>query len=305
VSLPSPASSLSSSGDSSALHPIIDLHTVKPKRPNDAITFYTVQQGDSVFSIATQLGLKPTTIAWANIGALMAGAGMISPGQILRIPPLDGVYYQWQAGDTLQDVATRFNVSVEAILSFPSNNLNPLNPQVLPGDYVMVPGGTSSTVNWAGPTSVTEDVSYNTFLGPNGCGGSKTGSPGSGAWVWPAPYDTSHLLSGNNFSSWHPGVDILELLGWPIKAADRGVATYAGWSIVGYGNLVVINHLNGWETYYAHLSVVDVACGDQVVGGQQIGSAGSTGNSTGPHLHFEMHYNGSPVDPHTIYNIIP
>lgn len=305
MGLPSAVSGTSASGNSAAIRPIIELHTAKPSRPNDAITTYTVQQGDSVFSIAGQLGLKPTTIAWANISALMAGAGMLSPGQVLKIPPLDGVYYQWQAGDTLPDVANRFGVSVESILSFPSNNLNPLNPQILPGDYIMVPGGTSSTVNWAGPVSVTENVSYNTFLGPNGCGGTTTGSPGTGAWVWPAPDDTSHLLSGNNFSSWHPGVDILELLGWPIEAADKGVVTYAGWSVVGYGNLVIINHLDGWETYYAHLNYVGVECGVQVVGGEEIGTAGTTGNSTGPHLHFEMHYNGSPVDPHTIYQIIP
>ncbi|MGA2819652.1 MAG: M23 family metallopeptidase [Anaerolineales bacterium] len=307
---PSLPSSPWSSGASTAIRRIIDPHTVKPDRPSEAVTNYTVQSGDTVFGIADQVKLKPTTIYWANFDTLMGG--MLSPGQVLRIPPVDGIYYKWQEGDTFLDVATRFKVSVEDILNFAGNNLDPLNPQVLPGDFVMIPGGVSASVNWAGPLSVTENVSYNTFLGPNGCGGTVSASPGSGNWVWPAPYDTSHLLSGNNFSSWHPGVDIMELAGWPIKAADGGVVIYAGGSDVGYGNLVVINHLDGWQTYYAHLSRVDVACGVQVVGGEQIGLAGSTGNSTGPHLHFEMHYNpnsrtvlGAAVDPHTIFNIIP
>jgi murein DD-endopeptidase MepM/ murein hydrolase activator NlpD len=297
-----PARSLSPA--SLAIRRVIDLHTEKPDRPSETITEYTVQSGDSVFSIAQQVGLKPTTIYWANYDLLIAGAGQLSPGQTLKIPPVDGIYYKWQAGDTLQDVATRFKVTVEAIVNFAGNNLDPLNPQVLPGDFIMIQGGASAAVNWAGPVYATENVNY-AGLGSFTCSSHLAGNPGAGNWVWPAPSDTSHLLSGNNFSSWHPGVDILELLGWPILAADRGVVAYAGWSAVGYGNLVVINHLNGWETRYAHLSEIDVQCGDDVVGGQRIGFAGSTGNSTGPHLHFEMRYNGSPVDPHTYYNIIP
>lgn len=300
---PSLPSSPWSSVASTTIRRIIDPHTVKPDRPSEAVTNYTVQSDDTVFGIANQLGLKPTTIYWANYDTLMGG--VLSPGQVLKIPPVDGIYYKWQEGDTFQDVATRFKVSIEDIVNFAGNNLDPLNPQVLPGDFVMIPGGVSATVNWAGPLNVTESVNYSAGLGPNSCG-SLSGSPGRGNWAWPAPADSSHLLSGNNFSSWHPGVDMMELEHWPIVAADTGVVAYVGWSPVGYGNLVVIDHLNGWTTRYAHLEAqLMVRCGDQVVGGQQIGWADSTGNSTGPHLHFEMRYNGSPVDPHTYYNIIP
>jgi murein DD-endopeptidase MepM/ murein hydrolase activator NlpD len=303
---PSLPSSPWSSVASTTIRRIIDPHTVKPDRPSEALTSYTVQSGDSIFSIAQQLNLKPETIAWANIDSLSAGGGMISPGQVLRIPPLDGVYYEWKVTDTLQDVATRFKVSVDDILSFAGNNLDPLNPQVLPGDFIMIPGAVSATINWSGAQNVTESTAYDAGLGGAACPLGK-GTPGDvHNWVWPAPADSSHLLSGNNYiPSWHPGVDIMESYHSTVVAASAGVVAYAGWSDVGYGNLVVIDHLNGWSTRYAHLDVILVGCDAQVWGGTPIGLAGTTGNSTGVHLHFEMRYNGSPVDPHTYYNIIP
>lgn len=181
---PSLPSSPWSSVASTTIRRIIDPHTVKPDRPSEAVTNYTVQSDDTVFGIANQLGLKPTTIYWANYDTLMGG--VLSPGQVLKIPPVDGIYYKWQEGDTFQDVATRFKVSIEDIVNFAGNNLDPLNPQVLPGDFVMIPGGVSATVNWAGPLNVTESVNYSAGLGPNSCG-SLSGSPGRGNWAWPAP----------------------------------------------------------------------------------------------------------------------
>jgi murein DD-endopeptidase MepM/ murein hydrolase activator NlpD len=86
----------------------------------------------------------------------------------------------------------------------------------------------------------------------------------------------------------HPGIDIAAGMGAPIYASDTGVIVFAGWSYRGYGNLVIIDHGNGWQTAYAHLSVINVACGGSIYQGQVLGLAGSTGNSTGAHLHFEM-----------------
>ena len=86
----------------------------------------------------------------------------------------------------------------------------------------------------------------------------------------------------------HPGIDIAAGLGAPIYASDTGVVVFAGWSTRGYGNLVIIDHGNGWQTAYAHLSQINVACGGAIYQGQVLGAAGSTGNSTGSHLHFEM-----------------
>ncbi len=113
-----------------------------------------------------------------------------------------------------------------------------------------------------------------------------TGPVGTETFMWPA---SNHYLSGYNFSwRYHPGIDIATQLGDPIYASDTGVVVFAGWNSQGYGNLVVLDHGNGWETLYAHLSQFNVDCGQAVYQGSVIGYAGSTGNSTGPHLHFEI-----------------
>ena len=95
----------------------------------------------------------------------------------------------------------------------------------------------------------------------------------------------------------HTGVDIPEPAGTPVGAAGRGVVAFAGWNDGGYGNLVVIRHRLGFESWYAHLSSVATSAGTPVVGGSRIGYVGSTGHSTGPHLHFEVRHFGTPIDP--------
>ncbi|MGQ0600130.1 MAG: M23 family metallopeptidase [Anaerolineales bacterium] len=118
---------------------------------------------------------------------------------------------------------------------------------------------------------------------------------GGGSFAWPGD---SHYLSGRDFySAWHPGIDIAAQLGDPLYVADSGVVVYAGWNTQGYGNLIILDHGNGWHTLYAHLSQFNVSCGDPVWQGQIIGYAGSTGNSTGPHLHFEIRGPGGRVNP--------
>jgi murein DD-endopeptidase MepM/ murein hydrolase activator NlpD len=120
---------------------------------------------------------------------------------------------------------------------------------------------------------------------------------GAGVFVWPA---NNHFLSGFDYdaSANHPGIDIDGNEGDPVFAADSGVVVYSGWNNWGYGNVVVINHGNGWQTLYAHLSAYYVSCGQGVFQGNTIGTIGSTGNATGSHLHFEMMYNGVKVNPH-------
>jgi len=109
-------------------------------------------------------------------------------------------------------------------------------------------------------------------------------------------------VSGYNYSAWHPGLDLVGRAGDPVYAADNGFVVYAGWSNVGYGNLIVIDHGNGWQTWYAHLSLAYVACGQNVWQGSTIGGIGSTGNSSGPHLHFETRYQGGLPNP---FNVLP
>jgi murein DD-endopeptidase MepM/ murein hydrolase activator NlpD len=96
-------------------------------------------------------------------------------------------------------------------------------------------------------------------------------------------------VSGNEYiPKIHPGIDIAAWTGMPVYASDTGVVVYAGWNDSGYGNLVIIDHGNGWQTAYAHNSQINVRCGQTVYQGDVIALAGSTGRSTGPHIHFEM-----------------
>ena len=126
------------------------------------------------------------------------------------------------------------------------------------------------------------------------------GPLGSGTFVWPT---SEHWISGYNYNEAtnHRAIDIAGSLGNPVYAADAGVIVYAGWNIHGYGNVVMIDHGNGWQTLYAHLDSYNVGCGYYVFQGDTIASLGTTGNSSGPHLHYEMRYNGTPMNPNNFY----
>jgi murein DD-endopeptidase MepM/ murein hydrolase activator NlpD len=132
------------------------------------------------------------------------------------------------------------------------------------------------------------------------CGEVAIPALGTGRFIYPA---NAHYLSGYNFSAWHPGLDIAGHLGNPIYAADSGTVIYAGYSLnnagqpVGYGQYVVIDHGNGYQSLYAHASQLFVTCGQQVLQGTQIAAIGSVGNSTGPHLHFEIRHGGTALNP--------
>ena len=127
------------------------------------------------------------------------------------------------------------------------------------------------------------------------------GPLGSGNFVWPT---SETWISGYDYSpeTNHRAIDIYGQIGNPIFAADAGVVVYAGWNDWGYGNVVVLDHGNGWQTLYAHLDSYNVQCGYYVMSADVIGGLGSTGNSSGPHLHYEMRYNGVPQNPHNFYN---
>jgi murein DD-endopeptidase MepM/ murein hydrolase activator NlpD len=213
----------------------------------------------------------------------------------LNIPPVDGVYYQWQKGDSVEAVAGRFEAKIDDILGWSANNADLTNPTFDPGTWVMVPGGHREFRQWVipviprGRAGVSKSV-----YGEGACDGGYDGAYGSGAFIWPAG---NHSLSGNDFWSGHLGIDIAAGEGATVMAADSGVVVFAGWATGGYGNAVVIDHGNGYQTLYGHLSQVAASCGRSVGQGQTIGYAGSTGNSTGAHLHFEVRYEGGFVNP--------
>ncbi len=137
------------------------------------------------------------------------------------------------------------------------------------------------------------------YIGPGACElQTQYAAIGTGTFIWPT---TDHFLSGYDYSWRHPGLDFNATLGAPLYAADSGQVVYAGWNNYGYGNFVVLDHGDGWFTAYAHLSQFYVKCLDSVSQGQIIGAAGSTGNSTGPHLHFEVFQTGvGQINPWTI-----
>ena len=256
---------------------------------NYNIVEYTVARGDSVFGIAKGHNIKPETLLWANYDTLQDSPDSIRVGQKLNIPPTDGVYYKWQEGDTLDSIAKKFETNVDDILNWPGNNIDLTNPNIKPDTYVMVPGGHREFVQWIVPT-VARGRSGTAAVNGAACG---AGPVGSTAFVWPTG---NHFLSGNEYWDGHLGIDIAAGLGAPIWAADAGVVTMAQ-VYGGYGNMVMIDHGNGYITVYGHLSQINVVPCQGVAAGQLIGLAGSTGNSTGPHLHFEVRLNGGFVNP--------
>jgi len=271
------------------------LYTIIPSRSRNDAVEYTVSLGDSVFGIAQKYGLKPETVLWSNYGVLKDNPHDLSAGMVLKIPPTDGVYYQWKESDTPESVAAEYEVKVEDVLYWPGNRMDLTNPQIQPDTWVMIPGGQRAFQQWIIPVMNRGAAGVSSGLyGGGACPGGYEGLYGSGAFIWPT---INRSISGNDYWSGHLAIDIGSALGEPIVASDSGVIVFAGWATGGYGNMVAIDHGNGYQTLYAHLSSVSVSCGRSVSQGQLIGFGGSTGNSTGPHLHFEIRYQGGFINP--------
>lgn len=264
---------------------------VPADKPRYDIEEYRVVHGDSVFAIAESFKVQPETVLWANYDVLQDDPHSLAPGMVLKIPPTDGIYYQWKENDTLESVATELRASVDDILNFPGNDVDLANPKIESGSWVMVPGGEREFVQWLVPTIATGS-SGTSSTNESACPG---GAVGGGGFTWPAD---AHNLSGNDYWSGHLGVDIAAGQGAAVYAADSGVVTMAqGGYNYGYGNVVQIDHGNGYSTIYAHLSTIGVGLCESVGAGQWIGAAGNTGNSQGAHLHFEVRQNGGFINP--------
>ncbi len=283
------------SGEMASVSRQADLHTIIPTRQRTDVRSYKVSLGDSVFEIARKFNITPETLLWANYDLLNDNPDMISVDMELKIPPVDGVYYQWAEGDSIQSVAARFEADVEDILSWSGNGIDLTEPSVPAGAWVMVPGGHREFRQWVIPVIPRGRAGVSSELyGAGACTGSYDGAYGTGAFIWPAG---NHVLSGNDYWSGHLAIDIAAGEGAPIYAADNGVVVFAGWANGGYGYMVMIDHGNGYQTLYAHMSQVSTSCGRSLSQGQIIGYSGSTGNSTGAHLHFEVRYQGGFVSP--------
>ncbi|HEY67251.1 MAG TPA: peptidoglycan DD-metalloendopeptidase family protein [Thermoflexia bacterium] len=251
-------------------------HTIIPERPRLDVITYTVQAGDTVQAIANLFGLQPTTIMWAN-PAIEDAPDLLRIGQEVIILPIDGVYHTVAEGETLETIAEKYKVEPEAIATCEYNHLEPPDYSIEEGMRLIVPGGEKPYV----PKVVTA------YTGPV-----PEGARGTGRFQWPV---LGVITQGYWYG--HRAIDIGAPTGSAVLAADGGFVSFAGWTDVGYGYLIVIDHANGFATYYAHLSNVYVFEGQAVKRGQVIGAVGSTGWSTGPHLHFEVRYYGTQQNP--------
>jgi murein DD-endopeptidase MepM/ murein hydrolase activator NlpD len=264
--------------NNTALFPAPVPHTTIPERERMQIITYTVQPNDNVWSIAQGFELNAETILWAN-PKVEKSPDLLNVGQQLIIPPLDGIWYTVAKGDTVAKLAKTYQTSVEKIVAFKTNNL--VEPYTLtPGQQIMLPDGRKKVV----PTN---------YYPMTAVGKAPKGAPtGTGRFAWP----TQGMLS-QRFWSGHLGIDIANRTGVPVRAADAGYVVMAGRDTWGYGNQVVIDHGNGYMTRYAHLNTIGVKAGTAVNKNDTIGTMGSTGRSTGPHLHFEVIYNGVRRNP--------
>lgn len=301
--LPSVQNPLAYLSSDFSINRVADYHTNLPAKPREDIIEYTVEKGDTVFGIAEKFGLQPEWVLWCNKHILGDNPAFIRPGLVLLIPPFQGVVHQWVAGvDGLNGVAKGTNGNVDDILDWPWNNLNRdtigdyAMPNIPDGKLVFIPRGTGQYTDWL-PTFSRDNPAAAQIMGPGYCGQVYDGPIGNGTFIWPT---TETWLSGYDWSpsTNHFGIDVAGDIGNIIYAVDDGVVVYSGWNNYGYGNLIVVDHGNGWQSVYAHLDQTIKGCGDYVFQGEQIGMLGTTGNSSGPHLHFELRTtDGQKVNP--------
>ncbi len=252
-----------------------------PTKPRTQVLQYTVNSGDTVSGIASRFHISSDSILWAN-AKLQDNPDMLMIGQNLNIPPTTGVLTTVQQGDTVQALANRYKAKATDILNdvFNQDNhdLKSNPPKLAVGNFIMVPGGSKPFVQAKAPTSVGKAP--------------QVAPKGTTNFITPVGACLTQV-----FWARHSGVDLAAPIGSPVYAADSGYAAVVGWDNTGYGNMILLNHGNGYLTRYGHLSAFNVTPGQAVKKGQLIGRVGSTGHSTGPHLHFEIILNGAFKNP--------
>ena len=250
--------------DSGPLGTIAD---IEDKVGSDQISIYVVREGDNLSQIASMFNVSVNTIIWSND---INRGGKITPGQTLVILPISGVKYEVKKGDTVKSIAKKLGSDADEIIRF--NDL-PASGQLAEGQTIIVPNGEIAPAPSTKPGSKSNPVH-----GANG------------------PYYAGYYLrpidGGRKSQGLHGynGVDLADTCGTPVMASASGdviISREGGWN-GGYGNYVVISHSNGTQTLYSHLSSNIVSAGWHVVKGQVIGYIGSTGKSTGCHVHFEV-----------------
>lgn len=284
-----------------------------PKRA-EQIT-YKVKKKDTIPAIAKKYGVKQDTILMNNKNALN---NKMKVGETITFPSIDGLYYKLEKNDTLSKIAKKYGISVVDIVDY--NNINP--KKLKAGTTIFLKGVTLQKYkDVEGRLIAKEEKKKNknkdkekpekTPKGTKGTppppppqddddGGKAAAYSGAG-FAYPVRYAGVSSPFGNRYHPvlkryiLHTGVDLVAKY-VPLRAAKAGVVTFAG-NMSGYGKIIIIKHDNGYETRYAHLSVISTNVGEHVNQGDLIGKTGNSGRTTGAHLHFEIRQNGSPKNP--------
>jgi len=233
---------------------------------------HSIQSGDLIGNLAINFGLNEDTILSVNS---IRNSRLLQIGHVLRIPNQDGILSVVLEDDTLETIAERYSADAEAIRV--ANQL--FSYAATPGTTLFIPGG---RLSWMERQEINGDL-----------------------FVWPvtgrisSPFGWRSDPFGSGRREFHNGIDIAALMGTPIRAAMGGRVSAVGFDNV-LGNFVIITHPRGYRTLYAHLSRVRVRQGADVGSGQIIGDVGSTGRSTGPHLHFGVFRQGALINPRTV-----
>lgn len=260
-----------------------DTRTSVSQKPRDKVEEYTVKEGDTLSSIAEKYDISQDSVKWEND---LTNTNQIKPDQILKILPVTGISVKVKSGDTLESVAKKYSANQQAILDFPFNDI-PDDFALKIGQLLIVPDGSPPEV-----PAVKKYRPQPQYLA-NGSQSPAFTAPGGGQFIWP----TSGAMT-QYFSWYHTGIDVASSSAPGIAASDGGVIIVAGWpDNSGYGNRVVIDHGNGYQSLYAHMSNIYVSPGETVSRGQLVGQMGSTGRSTGTHLHLEIHFKGVALNP--------
>lgn len=239
---------------------------------------YTILNGDTISGIAHKFNISVATILWSNN---LTERSLIQPGATLKILPTTGILHRVVRGETVAAIAKKYKTEAQKILD--TNSLASAN-QIKIGQDLIIPDGIR-------PANISTTITKTTTAGKTTT--SKTSlsptNPNTGTkLLWPAG-----VRKISQYFGWrHTGLDIAGPVGTPIYAAEDGVVETAGWNSGGYGNYIIINHGGGLRTLYGHASKLFVSRGEKVTRGQVIMAMGSTGRSTGPHLHFEVRING-------------
>lgn len=257
-----------------------NLTTIISDKPRDRVIEYTVAQGDTLSEIAIKFGVSVDTIRWENN---LNRNHVLKPGQKLLILPVSGVRHKVRKGETIYSIAKKYDAEPQAMVDFPFNSFADDEVFALAvGQEIIVPEGVldepQPVVQRVVPQVVPNTVS------------------GSGQFMWPT---VGRITQG--YAWYHQAIDVANRESPNIVAADSGRVTVAGWpDNSGYGNRVVVDHGNGYVTLYAHLSQIYVKQGQYVNRGEPLGRMGTTGRSTGIHLHFEIRKGSTRMNPLTL-----